>query len=94
MVWIEINGRNTILVGKLGSPPARVVWIEILALCYFGFCIRSPPARVVWIEIFCSIPVLPYRLLSPPARVVWIEIPVYHPSAISRDVATREGGVD
>ena len=33
------------------SPPARVVWIEILlyfSLLYFA---ESPPARVVWIEI-------------------------------------------
>ena len=34
------------------SPPARVVWIEIVVRMSTGvFCALSPPARVVWIEI-------------------------------------------
>ena len=35
-----------------GSPPARVVWIEIRILMpHQKNTKRSPPARVVWIEI-------------------------------------------
>ena len=33
------------------SPPARVVWIEILFAPYGVRRLGSPPARVVWIEI-------------------------------------------
>ena len=33
------------------SPPARVVWIEILASVGVKHLYKSPPARVVWIEI-------------------------------------------
>ena len=34
------------------SPPARVVWIEIIEKCRAVYTIStSPPARVVWIEI-------------------------------------------
>ena len=56
------------------SPPARVVWIEIIAAASSMILfLLSPPARVVWIEI---IPTVHLDILteSPPARVVWIEI--------------------
>ena len=34
------------------SPPARVVWIEIVHLIEkIQQVLKSPPARVVWIEI-------------------------------------------
>ena len=34
------------------SPPARVVWIEMLEYCFSpALYLGSPPARVVWIEI-------------------------------------------
>ncbi len=33
------------------SPPARVVWIEMLVGVEVPFPKASPPARVVWIEI-------------------------------------------
>ena len=33
------------------SPPARVVWIEILKRQHQDNFLMSPPARVVWIEI-------------------------------------------
>ena len=39
------------------SPPARVVWIEIVSVSNGGTGkTRSPPARVVWIEISMAKP--------------------------------------
>ena len=55
------------------SPPARVVWIEIMVSGHGYNMLLSPPARVVWIEIVIKNAF--YRTnMSPPARVVWIEI--------------------
>ena len=51
MVWIEMYMRNE---GGYGcrSPPARVVWIEMLLRDSIeNTGIKSPPARVVWIEM-------------------------------------------
>ena len=43
---------------SLMSPPARVVWIEILLETVSQKKKSSPPARVVWIEISKTWPVL------------------------------------
>ena len=56
------------------SPPARVVWIEIIASFFVRHQRVSPPARVVWIEISQPCRRARRNYKSPPARVVWIEI--------------------
>ena len=79
--------------GNPRSPPARVVWIEILRAVVCPAGVWSPPARVVWIEIVGStnnVDIYP----SPPARVVWIEIFKRWCIWKKSPVATREGGVD
>ena len=44
-------------IPKFTSPPARVVWIEIVSVSNGGTGkTRSPPARVVWIEISMAKP--------------------------------------
>ena len=93
-MWIEIaedKGRSRCQ----RSPPARVVWIEMLLCRWFRAAVLpSPPARVVWIEIILSRLGYIRFTESPPARVVWIEIAYLIASSIIRLVATREGGVD
>ncbi len=46
------------------SPPARVVWIEILPACGLALSCQSPPARVVWIEIQYQTSDLHYHIVA------------------------------
>ena len=76
------------------SPPARVAWIETLAI--YGQIVRksmSPPARVAWIETASC------RYIGGKCVVATREGGVDRNLADEKigkmlDVATREGGVD
>ena len=46
------------------SPPARVVWIEIIMVGPLIQEERSPPARVVWIEMFYTNSVSEFLLVA------------------------------
>ena len=51
MVWIEMKPTLHHNDQSFPSPPARVVWIEIVKPDLLNQIQMSPPARVVWIEI-------------------------------------------
>ena len=77
---------------NIGSPPARVVWVEIITVTGEPPYQKSPPARVVWVEISLG-KFLMDNAGSPPARVVWVEITVHVDNFTNTPVTTREGGV-
>ena len=77
-----------------GSPPTRVVWIEIHSKENHTQYKLSPPTRVVWIEIEFTAVSVTKRRLSPPTRVVWIEIGICLFTTNKNWVTTHTGGVD
>ena len=79
---------------RVGSLPARGVWIEIGKACGNSpTATMSLPARGVWIEIFNLANGL-IGVLSLPARGVWIEINPSRRITVIRRVAPRKGSVD